>query len=79
MNIPKLNEKIYGVLALISCLILIPALLSTIVFDYKIIDLNKGGLFILWTIISVIQYYRYKLRAYLKTPLTLLFWRRGRG
>ncbi len=61
MNNTKLNEKIFGVLALISCVILIPTLLSTMLFDYKIIDLNKSGLFILWTIVSVIQYYRYKL------------------
>ena len=61
MNNVKLNEKIFGVLALISCLILIPSLLSTILFDYRIIDLNKGGLFILWTFVSIIQYYRYKL------------------
>ena len=61
MNNVKLNEKIFGVLALISCLILIPSLLSTILFDYRIIDLNKGGLFILWTLVSIIQYYRYKL------------------
>jgi hypothetical protein len=61
MNNKKLNERIYGVLALVSCLILIPILLSTLLFDYRIIDLNKGGLFILWTIISIIQYYRYKI------------------
>ena len=61
MNNKKLNEKIFGVLALVSCLILIPTLLSTMLFDYRIIDLNKGGLFILWTIVSIIQYYRYKI------------------
>ena len=61
MNNVKINENIFGVLALISCLILIPSLLSTILFDYRIIDLNKGGLFILWTFVSIIQYYRYKL------------------
>ena len=62
MNNTKFNEKIFGVLALVSCLILIPSLLSTMLFDYRIIDLNKGGLFILWTIVSIIQYYRYKIR-----------------
>ena len=61
MNNNKLNEKIFGVLALVSCLILIPSLLSMMLFDYRIIDLNKGGLFILWTIVSIIQYYRYKI------------------
>ena len=61
MNNKKLNERIFGVLALVSCLILIPTLLSTMLFDYRIIDLNKGGLFILWTIVSIIQYYRYKI------------------
>jgi hypothetical protein len=61
MNNKKLNEKIFGVLALVSCLILIPSLFSTMLFDYRIIDLNKGGLFILWTIVSIIQYYRYKI------------------
>ncbi|CAN5452231.1 hypothetical protein BH09BAC3_BH09BAC3_14740 [soil metagenome] len=69
MNNKKLNEKIFGVLALISCSILIPTLLSTIIFDYKIIDLNKGGLFILWTIVSIIQYYRYKLINILDTQI----------
>ena len=57
----KLNEKIFGVLALVSCLILIPALLSTMLFDYVVYDLNRGGLFILWTIVCIIQYYRYKI------------------
>ncbi len=61
MNNKKLNERIFGVLALVSCLILIPTLLSTLLFDYRIIDLNKGGLFILWTIVSIVQYYRYKI------------------
>lgn len=61
MNNKKLNERIYGVLALVSCLILIPILLSTLLFDYRIIDLNKGGIFILWTIVSILQYYRYKI------------------
>jgi hypothetical protein len=61
MNNKKLNERIFGVLALVSCLILIPCLLSTMLFDYGIIDLNKGGLFILWTIVSIFQYYRYKI------------------
>ena len=61
MNNKRLNEKIFGVLALVSCLILIPSLFSMILFDYRIIDLNKGGLFILWTIVSIIQYYRYKI------------------
>ena len=62
MNNINLNKKIFGALAIISCAILIPSLLSTMLFDYRIIDLNKGGLFILWTIVTIIQYYRYKIR-----------------
>ncbi len=62
MNNLKRNEKIVGIVALVSCLILIPWLISSILFDYKIIDLNKAGLFILWTIVSIINYYRYKIK-----------------
>lgn len=61
MNNPKLNEKVFGVLALISCIILVPCLVSASLFDYRIIDLNKAGIFILWTIVSIVQYFRYKI------------------
>lgn len=61
MKNPKLNERIYSILALLSCMILVPCTISASLLDFIIIDLNKGGIFVLWTIITIIQYYRFKL------------------
>jgi hypothetical protein len=56
------NSKILGGLAILSCSILIPSIISITIFDKMIIDLNKGGILIFMTIVCIVQHYRLRIK-----------------
>jgi hypothetical protein len=56
------SAKILGGLSILSCLILIPSIISIVLFDKMLIDLNKGGILILMTIVCINQYYRLRIK-----------------
>jgi len=56
------SAKILGGLAILSCLIIIPSIISIVLFDKMLIDLNKGGLLILMTIMCIVQHYRLRIK-----------------